>query len=86
VASVVFNYLDSAGASLGRTLIYRASSYCTWTDCDTMHLRKTTDTTGTWTQYSLNLATELDSFLPNVPREKVKRLRVELYAYVDYSG
>jgi hypothetical protein len=86
VASVVFNYLDSADNRLGRTLIYLPSPYNTWTDSDTQHLIRVTDTTGQWAQYSLNFQSELDSFLPHVPQERIKQLRVELYACVDYSG
>jgi hypothetical protein len=49
-------------------------------------LIRVTDTTGQWAQYSLNFQSELDSFLPHVPQERIKQLRVELYACVDYSG
>jgi hypothetical protein len=86
VASVVFNYLDSTGNRLGRTIVCRVSDSCTWTDSDTLHTRKVTDTTGVWAQYSLNLETELDSFLPNVSQESIKKLRVELYACTDFYG
>jgi hypothetical protein len=86
VAAVVLSYLDGAGSRLARTVIGRFSSYSTWTDSDSEHLVKLTDTTGAWAPHSLVLATELDSFLPRVPRERIKQLRVELYAYVDYSG
>lgn len=86
VAAVIFSYLDSADNRLGRTLYYLPTSYCTWTDSDSEHLVKLTDTAGQWTQYSLNFQSELDSFLPHVPQERIRQLRVELYACVDYSG
>jgi hypothetical protein len=86
VAAVGFDYLDDSSNPLARTLIYLPSSYCTWINADTLHLIRVTDTTGQWTRYSLNIETELDSFLPLVAQERIKRLRVELSAYVDYSG
>jgi hypothetical protein len=86
VAAVVLSYLDGAGNRLARTVIGRFSSYSTWADSDSEHLVKVADTTGAWAPYTLVLAAELDSFLPHVPRERIKQLRVELYAYVDYSG
>jgi hypothetical protein len=85
VAAVIFSYLDSADNRLGRTLLYLPSSYNTWTDSDTQHLVRA-DTTGRWAQCSLNFQSELDSFMPHVPQERIKQLRVELYACVDYSG
>lgn len=86
VAAVAFDYLAGDGTRLGRTLVYLPSSYCTWTDSDTLHLERVTDTTGQWTRYSLNLETDLDSFLPRIAKDRVERLRVELFASVDYSG
>jgi hypothetical protein len=86
VAAVAFNYLDSAGARLGRTLFYLPSSYCTWTDSDSLHLICITDTTGAWSHYGLDLQAELDSCLPLVDQSRVRKLCVELAASVDYSG
>jgi hypothetical protein len=86
VAAVAFSYLDSAGARLGRTLFYLPSSYCTWTDSDSLHLIRITDTTGAWSHYSLDLQAELDSSLPLVDQSRIRRLCVELAASVDYSG
>ena len=86
VAAVAFNYLDSAGARLGRTLFYLPSSYCTWTDSDSLHLIRITDTTGAWSHYGLDLQAELDSCLPLVDQSRVRKLCVELAASVDYSG
>jgi hypothetical protein len=86
VAAVAFDYLADDSSRLGRTIIYLPSSYCTWTDSDTLHLVRVTDTTGQWTRYSVDLATELDSFLPRIEQNRVKRLRIEISASVDYSG
>jgi hypothetical protein len=86
VAAVAFDYLAEDSSRLGRTIVYLPSSYCTWTDCDTLHLVRVTDTTGQWTRYSLDFATELDSFLPQVAQDRIKLLRIEVFASVDYSG
>jgi hypothetical protein len=86
VAGVAFDYLAEDSSRLGRTIVYLPSSYCTWTDSDTLHLVRVTDTTGQWARYSLNFATELDSFLPQVAQNRIKLLRVEVFASVDYSG
>ncbi len=86
VAAVAFDYLAEDSSRLGRTIVYLPSSYCTWTDSDTLHLVRVTDTTGQWARYSLNFATELDNFLPQVAQDRIKRLRVEIFASVDYSG
>jgi hypothetical protein len=86
VAAVVLSYLDRAGNRLARTVIGRFSSYSTWTDSDSEHLIKLTDTSGAWTPHVLTFGSELDSFLPHVPQECIKQLRMELYACVDYSG
>jgi hypothetical protein len=86
VSAVVLSYLDDADNRLARTVIGRFSSYNTWTDSDSQHLVKLSDSATAWTPYSLDLQTELDSFLPGIERGRVKRLCVELYAYVDYSG
>jgi hypothetical protein len=86
VAAVAFDYLAEDSSRLGRTIVYLPSSYCRWTDCDTLHLVRVADTTGQWTRYSLDFSTELDSFLPQVAQDRIKLLRIEVFASVDYSG
>jgi len=86
VATVAFNYLDSTGVRLGRTLFYLPSSYCTWTDSDSLHLIRVTDTTGAWHEYRLNLEDELSQSLPLVDRSRVCHLGIELVASVEASG
>jgi hypothetical protein len=83
-AAVALDYLDGAGSRLGRTLFYLSSSYCTWTDSDSLHLIRIADTTGAWSRCSLDLQAELDTSLPLVDQSRVRELRVELSASVDY--
>lgn len=87
VAAVVFNYLDSLNNRLGRTLICLASQYAHLVDSDSQHVITVSDTAGRqWAQYRLNLLSDLTSYLPLIALEQVKRLSVEIVAWVETSG
>ncbi len=87
VAAVVFNYLDSLNHRLGRTLICLASEYAQLTDSDSLHIIPVSDTAGGhWTQYRLDLLSDLTTGLPDVDRDQVKYLTVEITAWVETSG
>jgi hypothetical protein len=85
-AAVAFDFLDGAGGRLGRTVYCLVTPYNTWTDSDSLHVVRLADTTGLWSEYRLNLRAELDSFLPAVVPEDVRRLGVEIFARVEQSG
>lgn len=85
-AAVAFDFLDGAGGRLGRTVYCLVTPYNTWTDSDSLHVVRLTDTTGQWSEYRLNLRAELDSFLPGVVPGHVRRLGVEIFARVEQSG
>lgn len=85
-AAIAFDFLDGAGGRLGRTVYCLVTPYNTWTDSDSLHVVRLTDTTGLWSEYRLNLRAELDSFLPAVAAGDVRRLGVEIFARVEQSG
>ncbi len=80
VAAFIVRYLDSAGVSLGNTMLYLHDQYCTWVASDTQSLVDVM-TPGAWTQFSLDIADELATHLPGIAAANVKQLTVELYAY-----
>jgi hypothetical protein len=79
-ASFVVRYLDSTGISLGNTKMYLHDQYCDWTSSDTQSLIDIT-MPGVWTQYGLNIASELSTHLPGIDPANVKKLTIDLYAY-----
>ena len=80
VAAFVVRYLDSAGVSLGNTMLYLHDQYCTWAASDTPSLVDIT-TPGVWTPFILDIADELSKHLPGIDPADVKKLTVDLYAY-----
>ena len=80
VAAFGLRYLDSAGTSLGNTMLYLHDQYCTWVALDTQSLIDVT-TPGVWTQFSIDIADELAKNLPGIAAANVKKLTVDLYAY-----
>jgi hypothetical protein len=80
VAAVILHYLDASGTSLGNSRIYLHNQYCTWTDSDTQHLIDIT-TPDVWTEYSLDVGSELAQNLPGINPNAVSKVTVDLFAY-----
>jgi hypothetical protein len=80
VAAFVVRYRDATGASLGNSKIYLHDQYCTWAPSDTQSLIEIT-TPGVWTQFRLDIATELSTHLPGIAPASVKKLTVDIYAF-----
>jgi hypothetical protein len=85
IAAVLLRYLDEAGDGLGSTRWYRAAPDCDWTGSDTCHLIPVAQN-APWTGYQLNLPDELAAHLPGVAAGRVRRVAVELAAFVMASG
>jgi uncharacterized protein (DUF779 family) len=80
VASFVVRYRDASGVSLGNTKIYLHDQYCTWAVSDTQSLIDIT-TPGVWTQYNLDIASELSTHLAGINPANVSKLTVEFHAF-----
>jgi hypothetical protein len=80
VAAVVIRYLDSAGVSLGNTMLYLHDQYCDWPASDTQSLIEVM-TPGVWTPYSIDIADELSRNLSGIAATHVRKLTIDLYAY-----
>lgn len=80
VAAFTIRYLDSAGTSLGNTMLYLHDQYCTWASSDTQSLIEVT-TPGVWTQFSVDIASEISTHLPGIDPANVRKLTIDLYAY-----
>ena len=78
-AAFTVHYLDDAGASLGRTMWLNPSVYCTWTENDTFNIILV-ETDG-WSEYQLDIASELSSNLPAIDAEQVAKIKVEMFSY-----
>lgn len=85
IAAVLLRYLDEAGSELGSTRWYRAAPDCNWISSDTCHLIPIAEN-ASWTGYQLNLPDELVLNLPGIAAERVRRVTVELAAFVMASG
>jgi hypothetical protein len=78
-ACVTADYLDAGGTSLGQTRFYYHNASCTWTPSATLDLIDVTNPD--WTQYSLDVRTEIATNLPGVDPDAVKQVQVALYVY-----
>lgn len=77
VAAVVARYKDQMDNTLGETRYYYHNSYCTWVSTPTVHLIDVTNPT--WTQYTLDVADEIETNLPGVNPGDVSRVEFALY-------
>ena len=80
VAALIVRYQSSAGRELGNTKFVLHNEYCTWGNSDTAHLIEIA-APGEWHPHQLDIAQELNDYLPGVSPADVAQLRVEIYAY-----
>ncbi|MBM3332285.1 hypothetical protein FJY68_10650 [candidate division WOR-3 bacterium] len=80
VAAFAVRYLDSAGMSMGNTMLYLHDQYCTWAVSDTQSLIEVT-TPGVWTPFSIDIASEISTHLPGIDPANVRKLTIDLFAY-----
>lgn len=83
-AAICIEYRDIADSVLGETRIFSATTGHPWVSTPALHLIGAHDSLS-WHDYSLGVATELDS-LPGVNRADIAAIRVRLLAYVDRDG
>lgn len=76
----VISYLNDTGDVLGESMIYYASSACTWTNTPTRHLMPAADSN--WHDYSFNINTELTN-LSGINPLNVACIEVALYGIAD---
>jgi len=79
VASVTVEYYDLNSTLLGETRFYWHSPYCNWTPSPTLSLHEVTNPD--WTEYTLDIPTELSQNLPGVNPDDIARVAVSLYTY-----
>jgi hypothetical protein len=77
----IIRYQDAAGTELGNTKFYKHNIFCTWQSSDTAHLIDVTSQWG-WKHYQLDLGREIRDSLPGVDPAAVRKVRVELHAFV----
>lgn len=76
----VISYLNDTGDVLGESIIYYASSACTWTNTPTRHLIPAADSN--WHDYSFNINSELSN-LSGVNPVNIACIEVSLYGIAD---
>jgi hypothetical protein len=76
VSGVNVEYYDASDVLLGQTRFYYHNEYCTWTPSGTLSLIEVTNPD--WTQYSLNIAEELNQNLPGVNPGDVAKIGIAL--------
>ena len=77
VSCVAASYYDASGTWLGETRFYLHTASCTWTPTSTMNLIDVTTTN--WTQYTLDIASEVSQHLPGVNPDLVSKVGVALF-------
>ena len=82
VAAFVVSYLNDAGRELGSTMLIARDQYCEWNESDTLNFIDVTSP-GDWVDYDLDIAQEIADNLPGVNADDVRKVRVELYTYVN---
>lgn len=80
--AVVLSYLSSSGAELGSTMFLLRNEYCDWVESDTLHFIDVT-LPDEWVSYQLDIARELADNLPGVNPADVRKMKVQLYSYVN---
>jgi hypothetical protein len=76
VAYVSVVYKDADGNALGETRVYHHDAYCTWFSGPTLHLIDVPD--HDWHEYTLDIASELNTNLPGVNAGDVNKVEVAL--------
>jgi len=76
----VISYLNDTGDLLGESIIYFASSACTWTNTPTRHLIPAADSN--WHNYSFNINSELSN-LSGVNPTNIACIELSLYGFAD---
>ncbi|MFO7675293.1 MAG: hypothetical protein R6X12_03115 [bacterium] len=78
----VVSYLDESGRELGSTMFILRDQYNDWRESDTLVFHDI-ERPGEWASYELDIAREIATSLPGVDAEAVRRVRVQLYSYVN---
>jgi hypothetical protein len=77
VAAVVVGYYDSSSTLLGQTRFYLHNPRCNWRSSGTLSLIDVKNKN--WSQYSLDVSSELSQRLPGVNPGAIKKLGVALF-------
>lgn len=80
VAALIVRYQSNAGRELGNTKFVLHNEFCTWANSDTAHLVEIA-APEEWHSHQLDLARELNDFLPGVNPADVAQVRIEIHAY-----
>jgi len=78
--AVVIEYLNREMRKLGATYFCsRTPNFTDWQNSATLHLYEVPN--GIWREFSLNIGEELKNYLPGIPKEEVKFIKIILLAY-----
>lgn len=79
VPSVILEYYDASNTMLGETRFYLPCAYCNWVPSDLLSLIPVGSSA--WMPWSINVLEEIQSNLPGVDADEVRKITVALYDY-----